>query len=62
VIATPATMVALLQVTALGRREAAYAESTQRVRELATQLVERLGVLVRHHNSRVRHIMRRPKG
>jgi DNA recombination protein RmuC len=50
VIATPATMVALLQVTALGRREAAYAKSTQRVRELATQLVERLGVLVRHYN------------
>jgi DNA recombination protein RmuC len=50
VIATPATMVALLQVTALGWREAAYAESTQRVRELATQLVERLGVLVRHYN------------
>jgi DNA recombination protein RmuC len=43
-------MVALLQVTALGWREAAYAESTQRVRELATQLVERLGVLVRHYN------------
>ena len=50
VIATPATMVALLQVTALGWREAAYAESTQKVRELATQLVERLGVLVRHYN------------
>ena len=50
VIATPATMVALLQVTALGWREAAYAEGTQRVRELATQLVERLGVLVRHYN------------
>jgi DNA recombination protein RmuC len=50
VIATPATMVALLQVTALGWREAAYAESSQRVRELATQLVERLGVLVRHYN------------
>jgi DNA recombination protein RmuC len=50
VIATLATMVALLQVTALGWREAADAESTQRVRELATQLVERLGVLVRHYN------------
>jgi DNA anti-recombination protein RmuC len=50
VIATPATMVALLQVTALGWREAAYAEGTQRVRELATQLVERLGVLIRHYN------------
>jgi hypothetical protein len=31
-------MVALLQVTALGWREAAYAESSQKVRQLATQL------------------------
>jgi DNA recombination protein RmuC len=50
VIATPATMVALLQVTALGWREVACAEGTQRVMELATQLVERLGILVRHYN------------
>ena len=50
VISTPATMVALLQVVALGWREASYAENTQRVRELATDLVKRLGVLVRHFN------------
>jgi DNA recombination protein RmuC len=56
VIATPATMVALLQVTALGWREAAYAEGTQRVRVLATQLVERLGVLIRHHNKMTRSL------
>jgi DNA anti-recombination protein RmuC len=40
----------LLQVAALGWREAAYAVSSQKVRQLATQLVERLGVLVRHYN------------
>ena len=56
VIATPSTMVALLQVTALGWREAAYAEGTQRVRMLATQLVERLGVLIRHHNKMTRSL------
>ena len=48
VIATPATMVALLQVVALGWREHALSENAAQVRELATELIGRLGVFTGH--------------
>lgn len=47
-IATPATMLALAQVVALGWREAALSENAERVREVATELVRRMGVLGGH--------------
>jgi DNA recombination protein RmuC len=48
VITTPATMLALLQVVQLGWREHALSESTAQVRELATELIGRLGVFTGH--------------
>jgi DNA recombination protein RmuC len=48
VIATPATMLALLQVVQLGWREHALSENAAQVRELATELIGRLGVFTRH--------------
>ena len=48
VIATPATMLALLQVVALGWREHALSENAEQVRELATELIGRLGVFTGH--------------
>ncbi|HEX4108209.1 MAG TPA: DNA recombination protein RmuC [Solirubrobacteraceae bacterium] len=48
VIATPATMLALLQVVALGWREAALSEHAERVRELAHELIGRLGAVGNH--------------
>ena len=48
VIATPATMLALLQVVQLGWREHALSENAEQVRELATELIGRLGVFTGH--------------
>jgi DNA recombination protein RmuC len=48
VIATPATMLALLQVVQLGWREHALSENAAQVRELATELIGRLGVFTGH--------------
>lgn len=48
VIATPATMLALLQVVQLGWREHALSANADRVRELATELIGRLGVFTGH--------------
>jgi DNA recombination protein RmuC len=48
VIATPATMLALLQAVQLGWREHALSENTAQVRELATELIARLGVFTGH--------------
>jgi DNA recombination protein RmuC len=48
VIATPATMLALLQVVALGWREAAMSEHAERVRVLAHELIGRLGSVSAH--------------
>jgi DNA recombination protein RmuC len=48
VIATPATMLALLQVVQLGWREDALSANAEKVRQLATELVGRLGVFTGH--------------
>lgn len=48
VIATPATMLALLQAIALTWRERDLSENGKRVQELATELVKRIGVLSGH--------------
>jgi DNA recombination protein RmuC len=48
VIATPATLLALLQVVQLGWREHALSENARQVRELATELIGRLGVFTGH--------------
>jgi DNA recombination protein RmuC len=48
VIATPATMLALLQVVQLGWREHALSENAAEVCELATELISRLGVFTGH--------------
>jgi DNA recombination protein RmuC len=48
VIATPATMLALLQVVQLGWREHALSENAEQVRSLATELIARLGVFTGH--------------
>jgi DNA recombination protein RmuC len=48
VIATPATMLALLQVVQLGWREHALSENATQVRELATELIGRLSVFTGH--------------
>jgi DNA recombination protein RmuC len=48
VIATPATMLALLQVVALGWREHALSENAETVRRLATELVKRLATFAKH--------------
>jgi DNA recombination protein RmuC len=48
VLATPATLLALLQVVQLGWREHALSENAARVRELATELIARLGVFTGH--------------
>lgn len=48
VITTPATMLALLQVVQLGWREHALSENAETVRQLATELVGRLGTFVGH--------------
>ena len=48
VIATPATMLALLQIVQLGWREHALSESAEQVRELATELIGRLGIFTGH--------------
>jgi DNA recombination protein RmuC len=48
VIATPATTLALLQVVQLGWREHALSENAAQVRELATELIGRLGVFTGH--------------
>ena len=48
VIATPATMLALLQVVQLGWREHALSENAEQVRQLATELIDRLGVFTSH--------------
>jgi DNA recombination protein RmuC len=48
VIVTPATMLALLQVVQLGWREHALSENATQVRELARELIGRLGVFTAH--------------
>jgi DNA recombination protein RmuC len=48
VIVTPATMLALLQVVQLGWREHALSENAAQVRELASELIGRLGVFTGH--------------
>jgi DNA recombination protein RmuC len=48
VIATPSTMLALLQVVALGWREASVSEHAERIRGLAAELVSRLGGVAGH--------------
>ena len=47
-IATPSTMLALLQVVALGWREASMSEHAERIRGLAVELVTRLGGVAGH--------------
>ncbi|MGH9381621.1 MAG: DNA recombination protein RmuC, partial [Thermoanaerobaculia bacterium] len=46
--ATPATMLALLQVIALGWRERDLSVNAERVQGLAIQLVKRIGTLTGH--------------
>ncbi len=48
IIATPATLIALLKVVAHGWREIEFAENAERINRLAQQLAERLATLVRH--------------
>jgi DNA recombination protein RmuC len=48
VLATPATMLALLQVVALGWREATMSEHAERIRTLAEELIGRLGAVAAH--------------
>ena len=48
VIATPATMLALLQVVQLGWREHALSANAEKVRQLATELIGRLGIFTGH--------------
>jgi DNA recombination protein RmuC len=48
VIATPATLLALLQIAQLGWREQALSENAAQVRALATELIGRLGVFTGH--------------
>jgi DNA recombination protein RmuC len=48
VIATPATMLALLQVVQLGWREHALSENAEQVRELASELIGRLATFSGH--------------
>jgi len=48
VIATPATLYALLGAVAQGWREQQVAESTQRILEMAGEMDDRLGVLAEH--------------
>jgi DNA recombination protein RmuC len=48
VIATPATMVALLQAVGLAWREATLSERAERVRELAVELCRRIGKFAEH--------------
>jgi DNA recombination protein RmuC len=48
VIATPSTLLALLQVVALGWREASMSEHAERIRGLAAELVSRLGGVAGH--------------
>lgn len=48
VIATPGTMLALLQVVRLGWREHALSENAEQVRELATELIGRLARFTGH--------------
>jgi DNA recombination protein RmuC len=51
VIATPATMVALLQAVALAWREATLSERAERVRELAVELCQRIARFADHLSS-----------
>lgn len=48
VIATPATMLALLQVVKLGWREHALSANAERIRELATEMIGRLATFTGH--------------
>ncbi|HEY5197533.1 MAG TPA: DNA recombination protein RmuC [Solirubrobacteraceae bacterium] len=48
VIATPSTMLALLQIVGLGWREASMSEHAERIRGLASELVSRLGGVAGH--------------
>jgi DNA anti-recombination protein RmuC len=48
VIATPATMVALLQAVGLAWREATLSERAERVRELAVELCRRIAKFAEH--------------
>jgi DNA recombination protein RmuC len=48
VIASPTTMLALLQVVALGWRQVSLSENTEQIRALAAELVTRLGVVSGH--------------
>jgi len=48
VLATPATLIALLKAVAAGWREEQVAESAKRVNELGVELHKRLGTLTRH--------------
>jgi DNA recombination protein RmuC len=48
VIATPSTMLALLQVVALGWREAALSKNAEEIRRRSTELVQRLVIFNRH--------------
>ena len=48
VIATPATMVALLQAVGLAWREATLSERAERVRQLAVELCRRIAKFAEH--------------
>jgi DNA recombination protein RmuC len=61
VIATPATMVALLQAVGLAWREATLSERAERVRELAVELCQRIGKFADHLSNSGKGIERAAK-
>jgi DNA recombination protein RmuC len=61
VIATPATMVALLQAVGLAWREATLSERAERVRELAVELCRRIATFADHLSNSGKGIERAAK-
>jgi DNA recombination protein RmuC len=61
VIATPATMVALLQAVGLAWREATLSERAERVRELAVELCQRIAKFADHLSNSGKGIERAAK-
>jgi DNA recombination protein RmuC len=61
VIATPATMVALLQAVGLAWREATLSERAERVRELAVELCRRIATFAEHLSNSGKGIERAAK-